>query len=99
MPLCTLVSVLTVARIARLQPITVRRKLLRATSIFLASEISCSRVKSGISAIWLKYSRMGSLDHLGGGSSGSTSRSSGAPSGEISPFPARPAPPRPAPTS
>ena len=53
-------SVSTVARIAKSQPSTVRRNRLRVTSIFLASEISSSRVSSGISAIWLRYIRIGS---------------------------------------
>ena len=39
-PRCTLINVRTVACIAKLQPSTVRRKRLRVTSIFLASEIS-----------------------------------------------------------
>ena len=69
-PLWTLTSVASVLRIARLQPITVRRKRLRVTSIFLARAISSSRFKSGISAICERYMRIGSLLHLltsGGG--------------------------------
>ena len=60
-PLWTFTSVPIVARIAIAQPMTVRRNRFRVTSIFLASEISSDRANSGISAIWLRYMRIGSL--------------------------------------
>ena len=60
MPLWTFSSVSTVACMAKLQPSTERRNRLRVTSIFLASEISSSRVSSGISAICDRYIRTGS---------------------------------------
>jgi hypothetical protein len=63
-PRWTLSSAPSVFCIARAQPITVRRNRLRVTSIFLASEISSSRVNSGISAIWERYMRIGSLLHF-----------------------------------
>ncbi len=53
-PPWTLESVLIVARIANAQPITERRNRFRATSIFLARAISCSRVRSGMTAIWVR---------------------------------------------
>ena len=74
---CTLSNAARVFRIARLQPITVRRNRFRVTSIFLASEISSSRVNSGISAICERYMRIGSLLHLatsGGGGAASRRR-------------------------
>ena len=48
MPLWTFTSAPIVARIAIAQPMTVRRKRFRVTSIFLASEISSVRASSGI---------------------------------------------------
>ena len=78
-PLWTLTSVASVLRIARLQPITVRRKRLRVTSIFLARAISSSRFKSGISAICERYMRIGSLLHLlmSGGGGGASAAAAG----------------------
>ena len=83
MPLWTLASVASVFRMARLQPITVRRNRLRVTSIFLARAISSSRLKSGISAICERYMRIGSLLHLAtsaGGGGGSARRRAVSPS-------------------
>ena len=63
-PRCTFSNAESVFCIAKAQPITLRRNRLRVTSIFLASEISSSRAKSGISAICERYMRIGSLLHF-----------------------------------
>ena len=80
-PRYTRISVSTVCFMAKCVLSTWRRKRLRATSIFLASEISWSRLSSGILAIWLRYMRIGSLSSFritsaGGGPSGRSTSTS-----------------------
>ncbi len=59
-PVCTFRRVSTTCCITPSTSSTFERKRRRVISIFLASEISCSRFSRGISPIWVRYMRTGS---------------------------------------